>query len=351
VERFVKRRLFVSATLLAATAGGLQLAGRSLRGASDAEALADGRCLVRGAALAFDTTVSICALHPDPDRARRALSRALATVTELDACLTVQRPGSLVSRLNHDGWLERPHPRLVQLLEFARTMADRSGGAFDPTVQPLWDLNIRCQRRGCRPTVDELAQARRRVNWRSIDLGPRRIELPPGMAITLNGLTQGLAADLAFDALAQDGVQDALIDAGEYGARGHAPSSGPWRVGIQHPRDPTALIGVVPMDGRFLATSGDYATRFTDDFSSHHIFDPSTGRSPGRLSSVAVAAATGLLADALTKPMMVMNLADAQRLLQRFEGAGAVWIDKSSRIVPTHNLAVEPPAPAPGRSA
>ncbi len=341
----MRRRTFVSASLLAAGAAGLASAGLLRRaGAADPEGArsTDGRSVVRAAGLAFDTSVSICAIHEDSKRARRALSRALGRLAELDAQLVVQRPGSQVGRLNADGSLERPGPHLVRLLEFAQTLAGASQGAFDPTVQALWELYVDCQRRRCPPSRAELAQARARVDWSAIEVSARRVRLAPGMSITLNGLVQGYAADLAFEALAQDGVTDALIDAGEYGALGRNPTGRPWRVGIQHPRDPGALIGAVAMDGRFLATSGDYSMHFTEDFSAHHIFDPRTGTSPAGLSSVAVAAHSGLLADGLTKPMMVLDLACAQKLLDRYAGAGAVWIDKSSRIVATRNLAFEP---------
>jgi thiamine biosynthesis lipoprotein len=338
----MRRRLFLSASLLAAGAAGA-LSRLPPGGAAGAlERSADGRFVVRAAALAFDTSLSICVLHEDPVTARRALSRALRSVAELDAQLVVQRPGSQVSRLNSIGWLERPNAHLVRLLQFSQELADASGGAFDPSVQPLWELHSDCQQRGHAPGRDQLERARARIDWRAIDVSSRRIALAPRMSITLNGVVQGYAADVAFDSLAQDGVLDALIDTGEYGARGNGALGLPWRVGIQHPRDPSALIGVVNMDGRFLATSGDYSTHFSDDFALNHIFDPRTGVSPQALSCVAVAATSGLLADGLTKPMMVLSLADAQRLLGKYPAAGAVWIDKSSRIVATRNLVVQP---------
>jgi thiamine biosynthesis lipoprotein len=340
----MKRRLFVSASLLAAGAAAAWpwWSWRARPWAQPLERAADGRFVVRAAALAFDTSISVCVLHEDRERARRAAARALSRVAELDAKLVVQRPGSQVSRLNASGRLERPSPHLVCLLEFAQTLAGASGGAFDPTVQPLWELHRECQRRGRTAGRNELAEARSRVDFATIDANSRRVRLPPRRSITLNGLVQGYAADVAFDSLAQDGVLDALIDAGEYGALGSNPAGRPWRVGIQHPRDPSALIGAVPMDGRFLATSGDYSMSFSDDFRLNHIFDPHTGVSPLRFSSVAVAAGSGLVADGLTKPMMVLDLAAGQRLLGRYPGAGAVWIDKSSRIVATRNLIVEP---------
>jgi len=347
----MKRRLFISASMIGAAAAGLLWRARPTLANRPAdrqnvERLADGRYLLRAAATAFDSTVSICALHHDPEPARAALSLALAAVVDLDARLTVQRPRSQVARLNADGRLDRPDADLRRVLEFALKLADASAGAFDPTVQPLWNLHRQCQQLGRRPARDEIDRACRRVDWRSVDLGARGITLAPGASITLNGLVQGYAADLAFARLADAGIDDALIDAGEFGSLGSGPSAGPWRVGIQHPRIAQALIGVVRMDGRFLATSGDYATRFTDDYSSHHIFDPHTGVSPAAFSTVAVAASSGLVADGLTKPMMVLDLPSAGRLLDRFSdaraGAGAVWVDKSSRIVAQHRLPLEP---------
>jgi thiamine biosynthesis lipoprotein len=338
----VRRRVFVSASLLAAGAAVLVWRSASRSFSHRAQPTGDGRFVARAAALAFDTSVSICALHDDPALAQRAASRAIRLVVELDALLTVQRRGSQVSRLNAAGTLDHPDPHLVHLLHFAQTLASASRGAFDPSVQPLWDLHLACQRRRCLPSRAELARARARIDWSAIEVSARRVRLARGMAITLNGAIQGYAADLAFDSLANDGVPDALIDAGEFGALGRNPSGKPWRVGIQHPRDPAALIAVVPMDGRFLATSGDYSSYFTDDFASNHIFDPSTGESPTGLSSVAVAAPSGLLADGLTKPMMVLDLAAARRLLRQFPGTGAIWIDKSARLVATQDLMIEP---------
>jgi thiamine biosynthesis lipoprotein len=347
----MNRRLFISASMLGAAATGLLWRARTTpvdqqEDRQAGERLADGRYLLRAAATAFDTSVSICVLHHDPAPARAALSRALAAVVDLDARLTVQRPGSQVARLNADGRLDRPDADLRRVLGFALQLAGASEGAFDPTVQPLWDLHHQCQQLGRRPSRDQIDRACQRVDWRSVDLDARGVTLAHGASITLNGLVQGYAADVAFSRLADDGITDALIDAGEFGSLGSGPAQRPWRVGIQHPRIAQALIGAVRMDGRFLATSGDYATRFTDDYSSHHIFDPHTGESPAAFSTVAVAASSGLVADGLTKPMMVLDLPSARALLDRFgdagAGAGAVWVDKSSRIVAQHRLSVEP---------
>jgi thiamine biosynthesis lipoprotein ApbE len=53
---------------------------------------------------------------------------------------------------------------------------------------------------------------------------------------------------------------------------------------------------------------------------------------------VVVAAASGMEADALTKPMMILEQGRAEALLAEFRGAGAVWIDKDGRIAAARGM-------------
>lgn len=353
------RRVFITRSLLAAAATAAAVWRERLRflhgeppRSGRGERLPDGRRLVRDAALAFGTTVSIAAVHDDPGAALSAIGEALQETRRIDALMTVFRPGSEVSRLNAAGALSRPDPHLVRVLEFSQRLSALSGGTFDVTVQPLWTLFVECARGRRLPSSDEIARARSLVGWSALEVSSRRVAfVRPGMSITLNGIAQGYATDVASGILRERGIHDVLVDAGEYGARGLRQPSQPWTVGIQHPRDPDALIGAVAMDGRFLATSGDYATSFSDDHLYHHIFDPHTGVSPPSLSSVVVAAATGLEADGLTKPMMVLDANRAQALLSRFAGAGAVWIDKDARIVASRDVPLTQVAPRSASSS
>jgi thiamine biosynthesis lipoprotein len=341
----MRRRTFLTGSLLSAAGVAAwgwreRLAPAAGGAAGDLAApLPDGRTLVRDAAVAFGTTVTVAAVHEDPAAAAAAIGDALGAIRRVDALMTVYRPGSELARLNATGVLERPDPHLVRVLEFSLRLAALSGGAFDPTVQPLWVLWAECRRQGRLPSGAELATARALVDWTALDVSADRVVLRrPGMGLTLNGVAQGYAADLAIAALRARGVEDALVDAGEHGAGGARQPGQPWTVGIRHPRDADGVIAAVPMDGRFVAVSGDYATPFTDDLRFHHVLDPHTGVSPTALSSVVVAARTGMEADALTKPMMVLDLPRARALLARFPGAGAAWVDKEARIVDVQDL-------------
>ena len=306
----------------------------------EASRLGDGQALVRGAATAFGTTVSVAAVDADVAKARAAIDEALAATQRIDALMSLHRDDSQLSCLNRDGVLDGADPHVLRNLQFAAQLAALSDGAFDVTVQPLWDAFARRAAEGALPSGAEIAAARRRVGAGAVALDGDRVRLRRGTAVTLNGIAQGYASDVATAILAAAGIRDALVDTGEFGAAGSNPHHQPWTLGLQHPRDARRMIATIRMDGRFLATSGDYATRFSADFRHHHVLDPRTGLSPPSFSSVAVAARSGMIADGLATALMVLDAEAGRRLLARYPGSDAVWIDKSMKLFATPGMPV-----------
>jgi thiamine biosynthesis lipoprotein len=320
VEHRPRRRQFLA---LAAGAGGLAaLAGFGLR---------PGLKRMDRSARALGSKVSLTVFHEDPAVAERALSASFAALDAVEDALSLYRPGSDLARLNRDGALENPHPDLVSVLRSALDWSRRTDGAFDPTVQPLWALHSRGT-----PAAADVEAARALVDWTKVDVGPRRIAFGrPGMAATLNGIAQGFAADRVRETLLAHGVRHALADTGEFNGIGRKPDGEAWRVGIQHPRNPEAWAALAELQDRFLATSGDYATPFSPDFKSHHIFDPSTGRSPGELASVTILAPTGMEADALSTAVFVLGPDRGLALAASRPGVDALLVLKDGTQVRT----------------
>ncbi len=156
-----------------------------------------------------------------------------------------------------------------------------------------------------------------------------RVEfVKPGMQITLNGLAQGYAADLALAALRARGIEHALVDMGEFAAAGVRLDRKPWAVGVEDPRNRDSLAAALQLAGRCVATSGDYASWFTPDFVHHHIFDPATGESPQELSSVTVVAPSAVLADGLSTAFMVMGARKAHAMAAKLSGVDLMTINK-----------------------
>jgi thiamine biosynthesis lipoprotein len=311
------RRTFIAAAL-GSVAGGAKVL--DVLDVLDAPAT-----LHTGAALAFGTTVGVSVRHPDAGLAQRAISAALIEARRIDGLMSLYDPASQVFRLNRDKVLEGPDPHLLAVLGHARALSRLTLGAFDITVQPLW----RSFRDAAGlPSACERLHLRSLIDWTGVQAGSGRVALGrSGMAITLNGLAQGYAADLALAALRRHGIRHALVDTGEYGALGRAEGR-PWTLGIRDPRAEEGLAARLVLDGRCAATSGDYAAAFTPDRLHHHIFDPATGDSPLELSSVTVLAPTGLEADGLSTAFMVLGARRAHTLAARLPGVDLLTIGK-----------------------
>jgi len=186
------------------------------------------------------------------------------------------------------------------------------------------------------PDDEEIRQAASRVDWRRVHVTDREIRLGSRQtAVTLNGIAQGFAADCAMAALQRFGVRHALVNTGEIGSLGSTGRGTGWKVGIQHPRREDAYVALAGLKGRCLATSGDYATTFAGGFTHHHLFDPTTGRSPAAFSSVSVAAGSAALADALSTSVFVLGPETGLRLIKSTPGADALFVFKDGSTLAT----------------
>lgn len=290
-------------------------------------------------AWALGSDVSMTVMGQPTDRAERALDAAFAELETVEQVMSLYRPESQLCRLNRDRVLKRPHPYLIEVLTMAEQTARSTHGAFDITVQPLWELFAACRTQHRLPTDAEIAAARARVDWRAVEVSDNRIRLrAPVTAITLNGIAQGFAADRASAALRNHGVEHALVNSGEIGCLGRKPNGDDWSIGIQHPREPEAFVALAALRGRSLATSGDYETTFSADFSKHHIFDPRTGVSPSELASVSIAAPTAMQADALSTATMVLGPNRTLALIEALLAVDALLVFKDGRISQTRGF-------------
>jgi FAD:protein FMN transferase len=295
------------------------------------------------ALLGFGTTLWLRAAHADAAVADRGLDAAVQAIRHVEAQMSLFDPASAVSRLNRDGELRAADADLLAVLRLAQHVAARSGGAFDVTVQPLWLAWDAAHRAGRAPTPQALARAHALVGWRSLRVEDDRVRFArPGMAITLNGIAQGYAADLARERLRAHGIAHALLDTGEWTPLGSGPGERPWTLAVADPRDAAHAVTALHTQGRSVATSSDVHTAFTADRRHHHIFDPRTAESPVQLASVTVAAPSCALADALTKVMFMGGIADALALARHW-GVDVLAIDKAGgwRASPGLQLAAQ----------
>ena len=95
---------------------------------------------VRWRGSALGAQVSIEMFHPDRAEAELLIERAITEVRRLEGLFSLYQPSSAICELNLAGLLVAPDPDMVALLRTSLRFAELTGGAFDPTVQPLWRL-------------------------------------------------------------------------------------------------------------------------------------------------------------------------------------------------------------------
>lgn len=258
--------------------------------------------------IALGAAASITLAHPS---APGLVAMARAEIARLERIFSLYRTDSALSRLNRDGRLDAPPGELLALLSLCDALHQRTGGRFDPSIQPLWSLYARGQARGRPPSPAELAGIRRVVGWRHVAVWPTAIELRhAGAALTLNGIAQGFIADRITELLHAEGITDVVVNMGEIHASGYDPGGRPWKVGIADPDHPGRARLHVPLANMALATSAPRGTVLDNARTIGHILDPRTGQPGGQWRQVSVIAPSAALADGLSTAFCLMDESD-----------------------------------------
>jgi FAD:protein FMN transferase len=326
----LSRRRFVS---IAASAAALPVLSP--------HAMAAAPAAVEWRGVAMGAMASMTLVHLERGEAMRLIEGCLAEISRLEAIFSLYRPDSALVHLNAEGVLDHPPLELVEVLSFAASLARHSDGAFDATVQPLFELYARhfadpgADSAG--PPPARLADALDLVDHRNVDVASDRIVLGrPGMKLTLNGIAQGYVTDRVAALLAAAGLENVLLDLGELRGRGRHPGGRPWRAGITDPAAPGETLFTVDLPDRAglpaLATSGGYGMHFDSERQHHHLFDPATGRSVTHHASVSVAAPSALLADGLSTALAATPPERCAMLIDAYAPARAFLVDTDGRV-------------------
>jgi thiamine biosynthesis lipoprotein len=139
------------------------------------------------------------------------------------------------------------------------------------------------------------------------------------------GVVKGWSVDEALDRLRLAGGRNVQVVAGgDLVASGEAEPGRPWRIGIRHPDDSSAVAAILGVRDLAVATSGLYER-------GAHIRDPHTGETPGSVRSMTVVGPTLALADAYATAAFAMGEAGVA-WVARQEGFGALAIDARNRV-------------------
>jgi len=296
----------------------------------------------------FGTLVDITIYGESEEKSRTVSNQIIHDFQELHNRLHAWQP-SEINTLNHafaQGKVPiAVHPDIAAMITDATTLSIESKGAFNPAIGKLiaaWGFHNDefKPRKVDENEIRNLVQA----NPQMTDIVIEKNNLfskNPAVQLDLGGYAKGYALDKAVVYLHKQDIKNALINIGgniiALGQHGDKP----WRVGIQHPRQPSAIATLDLPNGWAIGTSGDYQRYFELNGKRYcHIINPATGYPVQNLQAVTVLIPpqnnAGTLSDVASKPIFIAK-PDA-----RAAAAKAMHVESFLIIESEKNIQVSP---------
>lgn len=275
----------------------------------------------------LDTVISI-SLYDNQDEA--ILDGAFALCEEYEQLFSRTISTSDVYRINHsDGAPVEFAGATAELLYIALEYARLSGGAFDPTIEPLvtlWDIMADEPHV---PDASAISAALARVDWTKVSVDGNVVTLHAGMGLDLGGIAKGYIADKLREYLSENGVDSALINlGGNVLTLGGKPDGSNFTIGVQKPFGQNSdILGACRLKGMSVVTSGIYERYFVEnDRLYHHILDTKTGYPvENELYSVTIISPTSTDGDALSTICFALGSEDGMALIETLDGIECVY--------------------------
>lgn len=197
------------------------------------------------------------------------------------------------------------------LIEYMITLADKTNGAFDPTVIDFletygYDKNYDFSKSE-KPELDNLVRklVTERPSYKDIELDKKnlKVKLAKNQKIDLGGIGKGYAIDCAFEKL--NSLNNFLIDAGgDIRVKGKNDNNELWLIDLLTINDKSQkeVVGQVRLDNESIAGSGSWARKFKQF---HHLINPRTGKPENKFSTVYVQAPTAIESDSWATALFV----------------------------------------------
>lgn len=293
-------------------------------------------------AFVFGTRVELLIAGLDEAQARPAAAAVLREFDRLHRTYHAWKPSEL-SALNAAiaaGRRQPVTPEMVALITDAQRLSLAGERLFDPGIGRLvglWgfqsddlpaavpEASALAAWLAARPSIADL-----RIDQSQASSSKREV------ALDFGGYLKGFALDRAASILKEHGVRNALINIGGNVMALGKKNGQPWRVGIQHPRQPGPLATLELADGEAIGTSGDYQRYFEIDGRRYsHLLDPRSGQPVMHTRAVTVLisprVAAGTLSDMASKPLFIAG-SDWPRLALRLQVEHVLRVDAEGRV-------------------
>ncbi|MBD3305780.1 FAD:protein FMN transferase [candidate division KSB3 bacterium] len=295
----------------------------------------------------LDTFVEIMVVASDEQDAQKAMAAAYTEMRRVEALTSRYQPESPLAHINQragSGQFTPVPDEVHDLLQRSVAYSVMTDGAFDPTVGALieaWGIGTEQERVPAEAALQQLLPA----------IGSSHVELDneqgvrlrdPQTRLDLGAIAKGYSVDRGIAVLQRHQMTNALVNAGgDIRCIGVKPDGMPWRVGIQHPRE-SEILGVLELQERAVATSGDYERYFMQEgVRYHHILVPQTGRPARGCQSVTILADTAEAADAFATAVFIMGPEHGLTFIEAQDEIEGLIISADGTLIPSSGFSLK----------
>ncbi len=264
--------------------------------------------------------------------ANKAITEAIKEVEKLNQKYSTYKTDNYIFRINNINkdtiHVDNETYKLMLICDEAYKATN---GNFDAAIGNLIDLIGFEKNNPHIPDSVAIANAVKKTGWKNIKfISDSIIYKPNGIKISFNAMLPGYAADVAKKVFEKYGIKEYLINTGGeiFGAGRN------WTVGIQHPRKKDMLLGTLVINGKGVATSGDYERFFKANgkqFS--HIIDPLTGYPIDRCEAVTIIANNAAIADYLSTGVFVAGPEKGLEIIEKIKDVEGIIVDTNGKII------------------
>lgn len=219
----------------------------------------------------------------------------------------------VTEELNRKGLIR--DAELAALITRVKKAHKETDGLFDPTVEPVLKaegFSPLSEAQGAQPPDNVLKKALASVGLDKIKIEGHRVTTG-GALLNFGGCGKGYLLEKLSQTLKENGVKDALINAGGDVLAIGRNAGKLWRIGVRQPGEKSFTF-VLALSDKAVATSGDYENFVIRDGKKYsHIVSPVTGLSSDK-KQVTVICPEPLEADIYATAFMLMDSDKALRM-------------------------------------
>ncbi|MEG2570475.1 MAG: FAD:protein FMN transferase [Clostridia bacterium] len=259
-------------------------------------------------------------------------------IARLENIFSPTRDDSEVSRINAHGGADVLSPDMQNALKKSMGYAAETGGAFDPTLDPL----VKLWSHEAVPKRADIADALVKCGYLNIKYDGTRLTLPRGGGLNLGGIAKGYTSDVLKKVLVDNSIKSAILSlGGNVVAHGSRSDGTPWVVGVADPDGgANATLGTLRVSDKFVIASGDYERYFMQDGRRyHHIIDAHSGApSTSDLREAVIVCEDGAMGDAYSTALFVMGSTRAIEFWRAHNNFEMILVTKNHKVIVSKGL-------------